>query len=115
MDLRKQLEVRYVTWPNDGEVSVIDRGDGRGPEPLGGGDHHGVDCSKREIAVDRDQFCASSVVGKVERIHLELSARDRFQESSFEVDRHMTTEHPAHFDDDARGNDQLLGALLDKS
>ena len=81
-----QLEVRYVTWPNDGEVSVIDRGDGRGPEPLGGGAHHGVDCSKREIAVDGDQICASSVVGKLERLHLELSARDRFQESSFEVD-----------------------------
>ena len=86
MDLRKQLEVRYVTWPDDGEVSVIDRGDGRGPEPLGGGDDHGVDCSKREIAVDRNQFCASPVVGKLERLHPELSARDRFQESSFEVD-----------------------------
>lgn len=27
----------------------------------------------------------------------------------------MTAEHPAHFDHDASGNDQLLAAFLDKS
>lgn len=86
MDVRKQLEVPDVTRSHDGEVSAIDRGDRGDSESLGDGDHHRIDCSKREIAVDGDQFCASSVVGKLERLHPELSARDRLQESSFEVD-----------------------------
>ena len=115
MDVRNQLEVRDVTRPDDGEVSAIDRGDGGGPEPLGSGDHHRINCSQREVAVGDNQFCASPVVGKKERLHLELSACDRFEEISFEVGRYMTIEHPAHFDDDASGNDQLLAALLDKS
>ena len=38
----KQLQRRDVSWNNGAEVTLVERGDLTGPEPLGGGDHRRI-------------------------------------------------------------------------
>src|ERR1700741_1605252 len=53
---RKQRQRLGVRRPYDGEVTVVERGDLRLAEHLGGGDHRRIDEAEGEVAVPIEQL-----------------------------------------------------------
>ena len=66
---------------DDGEVPVVERGDGGDVKPLGDGDDTRVDEAEPEIGVGLDQLHAAEVVGDGEVDHLYLTAGDKPEEA----------------------------------
>jgi len=66
--LRDESEGIDVVRSDDGEVTMVERGDrGRG-KTLGCGNHGGVDGSERKVRIGLDELGRSTEIGDLERL-----------------------------------------------
>jgi len=68
----EQGEGVAVSRAHDGEVSAIERGEGRRAEPLAGGDDRGVNDAERQIRVLAEQLIYPSPIRWLDRLDKKL-------------------------------------------
>jgi hypothetical protein len=81
--LWQQFKRVSVTWPDDGEVAAIERGDPDRALPFGEGDHGCVRPAQPQVRVSADQVLDALPVGDPEIGHFQLAVDDGRVQAGF--------------------------------
>jgi hypothetical protein len=101
-----------VTWPDDGEVAAIERGDPDRALPFGDRDHGCVRPAQPQVSVSADQVLDALPVGDAEVCYFQLAVDDRRVQAGFRLGAKLPVDQVGGLcDDHGRGNQGTFIAL----
>jgi len=98
----QKVEGGHVAGAYDGEVASIEGGHVLDRQAFCGGDHGGIDCSERQIAIDLDQFGDTEPVHGSNVLGDQVARREIPEEAHFRVVPKPSAEqvgHLGHYED----------------
>jgi hypothetical protein len=95
-------------------MSSVDRRDLADAEALRSGDDRGVDRSKWEIAVRRDEFGDAQPISGWHGVDREHACCEVSEESNLRLDAESCREQVGHLGDDQHRDDQRAGVSLEQ-
>ena len=106
---REQFECGGVSWSNDGEVPVVQRGDLCRSESFGDRHDRCVDNAEGEIGIGSDEVCDLGPIAGPKVDHLEgLAGTERFEKVGFDHRTAVTLDEVARLGHDRHRHDQRL-------
>lgn len=110
--LWQQLERLSMTWPDNGEMAPVERGDPYRAMPLGQGDHGRIRPAEPQVGVGANQILDALPVGYAEIGHLQLAIDDGRVQAGFRLRAKLPVDQVGSLrDDHGRGDQGTLVAL----
>ncbi|HEX5374963.1 MAG TPA: hypothetical protein VFW48_02285 [Solirubrobacterales bacterium] len=100
------MESDLMARPHDAEVSSIERCHFGGVEPLGGGDHRGVNRAERHVAVFGDELSNANGVTGMQRLDREAAAGEIAEEADLGFPAETSLDQIGDLGDDEGGDDE---------
>jgi hypothetical protein len=92
--------------PHDAEVAAVERRHFGRVEPLGHGDHRGVDGAQRQVAVLGDELGDADRVACVQRLDEEVTGGEVAEEANLRLPSESGADQIGDLGDDERGEDE---------
>ncbi len=95
-----------MSWPDHAEVAAIEGRDFGGAEPLGRGDHRGVDGAERQVAILGDELRDADGVAGMQWLDREAAAGKVAEEANLGLPAQPGFDQVGDLGDDKGGDDE---------
>lgn len=102
----QKSERTRVPRPDDTEVTAVKGGDLHDPEPLGGGQHRGIDGAQRQVVVSGDELGDADQVKRMYRLQDEVPGREVAEKPDLWLPTKVARDQVGNLGDHEHRNDQ---------